>query len=339
MEIKNAAFNSSPDDAIRPRYSALMTGVSLVAVLASLLGCPSKSGGNSLASPEAQPQVAQEVPKPTPPLGSAVILEAAPKVRARSWSSKAPSKHLAPAPAAVLPAALVPAPAPVTQAQVSLSAPAPTHPAAVVPPQVAPVSPPSPAPPAPPATPASLKAEAKAKAAYRRLEASYGAQMALASPTNGGLRLAASGPSAALGLHLVLDLPKAPRVRFRLDYTVFPGATRTNTAPPLPQTLDTRISSLALGADLLLPLGSRWSLGLAVSELRWSVASTNTLTPTLGGSMTRSGTAHWTRLGYGPVLTCKVSEHLEIEGRLLNSHYGYENQPANTATVGLLWRF
>jgi hypothetical protein len=163
--------------------------------------------------------------------------------------------------------------------------------------------------------------------------------MALTTPTNGGLRLAAGGPSVALGVSMVWNLPMGLRLRPRLDYTVFASETRSSTAPPLPQTLNTRVSSLALGADLLVPLDNRWSLGLAVSEIRWSVASTNTVTPTLGGSMTLSGTSHWTRLGLGPVVTFKASEHLEVEARALSSHYGYQNQPANSATLGLLWRF
>ena len=167
----------------------------------------------------------------------------------------------------------------------------------------------------------------------------YGFQAALVFPSSGGLRTAAGSPSAALGLHATWSLPQGLRLRPRLDYTVFAAETRSTTAPPLPQTLDTRVSSLALGADLLVPLGPRWSLGLAVAGVRWSVASTNTVTSTLGGSMTLSGTSHWTRLAVGPVLTFKASEHLELEGRALSSHYGYQNQPANTAAVGLIWRF
>ena len=186
---------------------------------------------------------------------------------------------------------------------------------------------------------AAAKAEAKAKASYQRVVASYGAQMALVSPSNGGLRLAAGGPGVALGLHTVWTLPRGLRLRPRLDYTMFAGVTRSSTASPLPQTLDTRVTSLALGVDLLYPIGARWSVGLAVAETRWSVASTNTVNPTIGGSLTVSGTSHWGRMAYGPVLTFKVSEHLEIEARALSSHYGYQNQPATTATVGLLWRF
>ena len=167
----------------------------------------------------------------------------------------------------------------------------------------------------------------------------YGAQMAVSTPTNGGLCLTAGGPSVVLGLHAVWTLPKGLRLRPRLDYTVFAGEARSSTAAPLPQRLDTRVSSLALGVDLLVPISNRWSLGLEVAETRWSVASTNTVTPTLGGNMTLSGTSHWVRLAYGPVLTFKVKEHLEVEARALNSHYGYQNQPATTAAVGLLWRF
>ena len=167
----------------------------------------------------------------------------------------------------------------------------------------------------------------------------FGFQAALVFPSNGGLRTTAGTPSVSLGLHGTWALPKGFRLRPRFDYTVFAGATRRSTAAPLPQVLDTRVSSLALGVDLLVPLGTRWSLGLAVAEVRWSVASTNTVTSTLGGSMTLSGTSHWTRLAVGPVLTFKVSDHIEVEGRALSSHYGYQNQPATTAAAGLLWRF
>ena len=163
--------------------------------------------------------------------------------------------------------------------------------------------------------------------------------MLVVSPTNGGLRLAAGGPSLAVGLHGTWTFPGGLQLRPRLDYTVFASETRTSTAPPLPQTLDTKVSSLALGVDLLYPLGPRWSLGLAVAEIRWSVASTNTVTSTLGGSMSLSGTAHWVRPGIGPVLTFKATDHLEIEVRSLSSRYGYQNQPASTASLGLLWRF
>ena len=176
------------------------------------------------------------------------------------------------------------------------------------------------------------------KAASGPLVASYGAQMALVLPSNSGLRLSAGSPSVAVGFHGTWSLDKL-RLRPRLDYTVFAGETQSSQAPPLPQTLTTRVSSLAIGVDVLYAVSPRWNLGLGVSELRWSVASTNTVTPTLGGSMVLSGTAHWNRIGLGPVLTCQVAEHLQVEGRVLSSHYGYENQPATTTALALLYRF
>lgn len=164
-------------------------------------------------------------------------------------------------------------------------------------------------------------------------------QLGLVGPSNDGLRLAASGPGVGLGLHGVWTLPKGLRLRPRLDYTVFGGVTRSSSLGPLPQTLDTKVTSLALGVDLLYPIGARWSVGLGLAETRWSVASTNTVAPTLGGSLTVSGTAHWGRVAMGPVVTFKVGDQLEVEARSLRSHFGYQNQPANTAAVGLVWRF
>ena len=301
--------------------------------LGLVLGCPSRPGGKDATPVVSEaPKVAEAVPAPAsaapaPPAPPV----APPKARGPKLArlAKAPAAVVLPAPRLEAPAPPAPVAQPTTAATPAVAAPSPAPAPATA------AQPPAPE----PATRAALKAQAKAKASYRRLLAAYGAQMGLVTPTNGGLRLAAGGPSVALGVHLVWNLPKGLRLRPRLDYTVFAGETRTSTAAPLPQTLNTRVSSLALGADFLVPLGPRWSVGLAVSELRWSVASTNLVTPTLGGSMTLSGTSHWTRLGLGPVVTFKVSDHLEVEARALSSHYGYENQPANSATVGLLWRF
>ena len=345
--------------------SLLLTGLPTVAVLALLLGCPSKPDRKGTAPPAAPevPNAAAPV-APTPAPVSPVPVAPAPapapvalaKPRpARPRPAKAvvakpspPAAVLAPAPpSSPLPAAAPTAPSappappapPLAATSATAVATAPAPPATVAPPALAPTRPLTSAPPASPTPEAALKTAAKAKASYRRLVASYGAQMALVTPTNGGLRLAAGGPSVALGLHLVWNLPLGLQLRPRLDYTVFASETRSSTAPPLPQTLDTKVSSLALAVDLLLPLSPRWSLGLAVAEIRWSVASTNTVAPTLGGSMTLSGTSNWTRLAVGPVLTFKVSEHLDVEARVLNGHFGYQNQPANTATLGLLWRF
>ncbi len=329
---------------MRHPSSLLLTSLPIAAALALSLGCPSRSGGKAPETPAAHEVPKVAAPDPLAPAPAPLVLPVEqPKPRtARPRLAKAvATPHLTPAPAAATVSATpaVPtSPAPPAPGANPSPAPAAGHPPtvpALAPPQAAALLAPS----AQPTSAAPTKAAATAKASYRRIVESYGAQLALVSPTNGGLRLAAGGPSVALGVSMVWNLPKGLRLRPRLDYTVFASETRTSTAAPLSQTLSTRVSSLGLGADFLLPMGSRWGVGLAVSEIRWSVASTNTVTPTLGGSMTLSGTSHWTRLGYGPVVTFKASEHLEVEFRALSSHYGYENQPASTATVGLLWRF
>ena len=232
--------------------SFLLTGLPLVA-LALLLGCPSKSGGQHLEQPMLAPPLASlpalKPVLPAPVQKSLASLAAPPKSRTAQVFRK-PAALLATAVGAPAPQHLAPqAPvsAPVSQAAAPPSGPVPATPAPPVVPLPAVPSPLSDrAQTAPAATKAALH-EAKAKASSRRLVASYGAQLALVFPTNGGLRLAAGGPSVALGLNTVWRLPKGLRLRPRLDYTVFTGETRTSTAAPLPQTLNTRVSSLALG--------------------------------------------------------------------------------------------
>ena len=306
--------------------------------LALVLGCPSNSGGKGAPIPAPAAPAAIPVPVPPPAATPAPLAAAIPvKRRPAAPASRVPVRK-----------ALAPAPPPRPT-----SAP---NPARALSPPIVPSLLPVPTPPlaavaAPPPMPVEIKKPDPLPASQQPPVPSpgpvpwagspwaYGFQATLVFPSNGGLRTTAGSPSVALGLSGVWSLPKGLRLRPRFDYTVFAGETRSSTAAPLPQVLNTHVSSLALGFDLLVPLGARWSLGLAVSEVRWSVASTNTVTSVLGGSTTFSGTSHWTRLALGPVLTFKVSDHIEVEGRALSSHYGYQNQPANTAAVGLVWRF
>jgi len=167
-----------------------------------------------------------------------------------------------------------------------------------------------------------------------------GAQAALVFPASPDLRTTADWPGLSLGLHGTWSFAGGHELRPRLDVALFQGRNQTPWGAATPQSLDTRVRSLALGADYLHRLDDRWALGVGVQELRWSVASTNRVTPTPGAAtVTVSGTAHWWRLGLGPVLTCRVTPRLEAEVRYAISHYGQENQLANTASCALLWRF
>ncbi len=167
----------------------------------------------------------------------------------------------------------------------------------------------------------------------------FGAQAALVFPVSSQLRLTAGSPGLSLGLHGTWTFAGGHELRPRVDLATFPGRNQTTSAPVTPQSLDTRVRTLALGADYLYRLDDRWAVGVGVQELRWSVASTNRVSPVPGSSVSASGTTHWWRLGLGPVLTCRLSRHLEAEVRTTFSRYGQENQPANAASCGLLWRF
>ncbi len=168
----------------------------------------------------------------------------------------------------------------------------------------------------------------------------FGAQAALVVSASPDLRLTAGSPGLSLGLHGTWAFAPGHELRPRVDVVAFPGRNQTTSGPVTPQSLDTRVRSLALGADYLRRLDDRWAVGVGIQELRWSVASTNRVTPTPGAApVSVSGTAHWWRLGLGPVLTCRLSRHLEAEVRATFSRYGQENQPANAASCGLLWRF
>ena len=184
-----------------------------------------------------------------------------------------------------------------------------------------------------------LVATAGLQAAGELGAAQLGAQVALVFPASPDLRTTAGAPGLSLGLHGTWAFAGGHELRPRVDVTTYSSQNRIANGSATPQSLDTRVRSLALGADYLYRLDDRWAVGVGVQELRWSVASTNRVTPTPGNTVSVSGTAHWWRLGLGPVLTCRLSRHVEAEVRYLVSHYGQENQPANAASCGLLWRF
>ncbi len=169
-----------------------------------------------------------------------------------------------------------------------------------------------------------------------------GLQMAVVFPTSPDLRLTAGSPGLLLGVHGTWIFADQHLLRPRLDYTHFLSQSQTSSLPALTQTIDTRVSSLAFGFDYLYRLSGKrsdWALGLGVVEIRWAVASTNRINPARGGSVAASGTSHWANLGVGPVVSFRISDHQEVEARLITSRYGQEKQPANTASIGLLWHF
>ncbi len=167
----------------------------------------------------------------------------------------------------------------------------------------------------------------------------WGAQVGLVLPVSTDLRLTTAMPAASLGLHGTWFQSGSLRIRPRADYTWFTENTQRTSDAVLTQSIDTRVTSLALGADFLYLVAGGVAVGAGIYEIHWQVRSTNRLSLPSTGTATVSGTSSWWRLGLGPVIDVRVSEHLEIDGRLVFSRYGAENQTATTASLGLLWHF
>jgi hypothetical protein len=71
---------------------------------------------------------------------------------------------------------------------------------------------------------------------------------------------------------------------------------------------------------------------------RWSVDSTNTFSSSFGNAVAVGTSSTW-RGVVGPVFTFRIRPNLEVEGRWLHSRYGMENVPANTFSLGLVYRW
>ena len=169
-----------------------------------------------------------------------------------------------------------------------------------------------------------------------------GVQIGVVVPTSPDLKLTTGSPSGAVGFHLDLPMTDFLAIRPRLDAQFFGQGQQHSQDTTLDQTLKTRVSTLGIGADALVPLvglSKSMRVGISIQELRWQVASVNTVRILTGGTSEVSGTSTWWRFAWGPVVAFQVNDQLEIEGRLSLSRYGQENQPANTAAIGVLWHF
>ena len=172
-----------------------------------------------------------------------------------------------------------------------------------------------------------------------------GVQLAVVVPTSPDMKLTTGTAGGGIGVHL--DLPLgiagiAGLLRPRLDAQFFSQGQQHIQDAALDQTLKTQVRTLGLGTDVLLPLpgiSPTTHLGLSIQELRWQVASVNTVHPLTGGSSELSGTSAWWRFAWGPVLLIQLSDRVEVEARFSLSRYGQENQPAQTAALGVLWHF
>jgi len=170
----------------------------------------------------------------------------------------------------------------------------------------------------------------------------WGVQLGLAQPGSGDLKVTAgSGLHATLGFHGEWALDEQQALRGRLDLTFFARGYQQGQAPGLSQELWTRVTADSLGAEYLFrpnALGGRWALGAGLYAIRWTVDSTQRL-QTSGGTFAPSGSSTWTRQGLGVLAGYRWTSHAETELRFVTSHLGYQNQPARSTSLSLLWHF
>lgn len=170
---------------------------------------------------------------------------------------------------------------------------------------------------------------------------SLGVRAGFTLPQNDLKLTTGSFPQIDLGFRPERLIHGVHQVRPVVDWWYFRPGQQASATSLGSQVLKTRVRSLNFGGEYLYRIGGenkRLSVGGGLYLMRWSVASVDTITlPT--GTAQGSGTSHWTRLGEGATAVYRLSHRLELEGRWVHSHYGYEHIPVNVAILGAGYRF
>ena len=170
---------------------------------------------------------------------------------------------------------------------------------------------------------------------------SFGVRGGFTLPQNDLRLTTGSFPQIDLGARPERLIHGVHQIRSVVDWWYFRPGQQASTTTLGTQLLKTRVRSLNFGGEYLYRIGGenkRLSVGGGLYLMRWSVASVNTLTLQTGTAQA-SGTSHWTRLGEGAVAAYRLSHRVELEGRWVHSHYGYEHIPVNVAILGGGYRF
>jgi hypothetical protein len=171
----------------------------------------------------------------------------------------------------------------------------------------------------------------------------WGAQGGLLVPASSDLRLTTgSGLNASLGARVEWHSQEwgsreQQTVRFRIDMERYKEGKQVSDAAGLHQDITTKVRNASLGVEQLFYVDD-WSYGAGLYAIRWTVDSTNLLA-TSGGSFTPSGSSNWTRFGLSVALGHRWTEHVEVELRMVGSHYGQENQPIGVVSLNFVWTF
>jgi hypothetical protein len=170
----------------------------------------------------------------------------------------------------------------------------------------------------------------------------WGLQCGLAFPASSDLKLTTRpGVGGLLGVHFAWQATQAQALRARVDAVWFSSGSQDKPGPILEQQILTQDRNGGVALEYLYRPSApmfegRWALGAGLHLIRWTVAGKDRLSLS-NGSYLSSGTSAWTREGIGGVVAYRLRRHLEFEGGILFSHYGYENQAASYAYLNLLW--
>ena len=166
----------------------------------------------------------------------------------------------------------------------------------------------------------------------------WGLQGGVLMPASPDLKLTtSSGLNASLGARLEWGSYADQTLRLRLDREQFREGHQGSEAPALHQEVSTRVHDESLGLEQLFHQ-ERWSLGLGLYGIHWTVDSTNRLS-TPAGTFSPSGSSRWTRAGVGLLVGRRWNANLGAEFRFVASRYGQENQPTRVASLNLIWTF
>lgn len=171
----------------------------------------------------------------------------------------------------------------------------------------------------------------------------WGLQAGWLAPASSDLRLTTgSGLNASLGARVEWNSQEwgsreQQTVRFRFDIDRYKEGKQVSDAAGLHQEIRTTVKNASFGVEQLFYV-DRWSYGAGLYAIRWTVDSTNLLV-TPGGSFEPSGPSSWTRFGLSMSVGHRWTEHVEVELRMVGSHYGQENQPTGVVSLDFVWTF
>lgn len=169
---------------------------------------------------------------------------------------------------------------------------------------------------------------------------SYGIRAGFLLPQNDLKLTTGSLPQITIGAHSEFLIHGIHQVRPAAEWWYFRQGHQSSVDGARSQQIDTSLRGLVFGGEYLYRIGGpdkRFSAGGGLYLIRWSVDSTDAITLP-GGTAKFSGASSWFRLGDGLSTTYRFSHRLELEGRWVHSHYGFERIPVNVAIIGAGWR-